>query len=358
MRRFSYSLATLTLLLTPFAASAAFITAGELFSSMRTDAAKSFALEIHASSNGAYVSVWASGTEQGQSPESMQLQMKATVDVVQGDMKMRLKGDLLMVDGSLYLKVKSLDGTLTNDVASVSAQMTQLQWVELPLSDLMLGGAVDTAMFGMSSADPDMADSMFSVSSKGGKNGTVYSVSLQPDFAAELALNLQALLHDTEAVSDDFFPWRDLAEDVRFEMTVQTDANDAFLSQNFSISTQSTSSYFNVTGSEKVASSTLKLTAPADALTLDDIGTMFGGEIGNLPDFGSMEMEMPDDMMMPEQPMDMPTDIEGSSFDKIDMGDFGYAPECDDPSLTAVQLFMLQREGTCPTNKATTRYKR
>lgn len=354
MRRFTYSVTTIALLLTPFAASAAFVTPGELFSSLQTDAAKSFALEVHASSQGTYVSVWASGTEQGQS-ENIRLNMKATVDVVKDGMKMRLKGDILMVDGSMYLKVSSLDGSLLNDVASVTAKVKQLQWVQLPLDELMLDGAMDTTMFSVSSTDPAMADSMFTVSSKAGNGGTLYSVSLQPDFAAELALSIRGLLNDTEAVSDDFFPWRDLAEGIRFEMTVQTNAQNAFVSENYSMSTNSASSYFRVSGREKVLASPLQLTAPAGALTLDEVAAIFG-DWDDVPDLGDWKSETSEDMMW--DGMMSGDAIEGSSFDEIDLETSGYIPECNDPMLTPTQLFMLQREGTCPVNKATTRYER
>lgn len=357
MNRLSFAVAA-SLLLMPMQSLAAYSSPADLMAAVQENSVPhSFSVTAHAMSDGTYISVWASGTGQGRNPATMKATTKATVDVVKGKLKIRAKAELLATDGVLYARLVSLDGSYMNAFASVSGMLKQQLWVSMPLDEAMLESLTGGNGLNMtSSMDPSEADHMFHMQSKAGKNGgTVYTLSLTQDFAVTLAQLIREMLNDNSSASDDFFPWRQLAEGMRFESTIVTDAKDAFVSSAFSLSTSSNTSSLTINGTEKRLGGSLAVKAPANAVTMDQALASFADLENDVP--GSM---MPEEIMM--QPTMPSVDVdsmvnEDATFDSVDEATTPtYTADCNDPSLSPQQLFTLQRGGFCPTAKKSTRY--
>jgi hypothetical protein len=183
---------------------------------------------------------------QGIDPSDMQLTTKATVDVVSGDMKIRAKGEVMVVDGMIYLKLSSVDGSMSSDVATVSGKLVQHKWVKMPFDATGIDITQNPA-FSLTDADLSNPENTFAMTSAVTSNGgTTYTLSLKPDAAAQLALAIREMLNDTSSVSDDFFPWRDLAEGMHFEMVVKTDSKDVFAGTTYTMSTRGKQSSFEL----------------------------------------------------------------------------------------------------------------
>ncbi len=350
MRRLSIALSAL-FLLSPLAASAAYMTPSALMAGIQSGTPRSFSIAAHAQApDDMFVSVWANGALQGLDPMTMQMKAKTTIDVVSGDFKVRAKGEMMVVDGMLYVKVASVDGSMNTEFSSVSAKFIQHKWIKTEF-DMYALEAVENPAFSLSQSDIMEADETFNMTTKTeGNGGTTYMLTLKTDAAAKLALSIREALQDDSSVSDYFFPWRALAEGMHFDMTVKTNAKDAFLGSSYSMSTKGKESSFTLTGSEKPTAA-LNLKAPTDAMSLDEIGAMLMGEMPSYFDDTSSDMTEVD---MMETPTEDTIYVEPSSFDSVD--DTSY--ECEDPSTSALRLLSLQRDGTCPATKTSTRHAR
>ncbi len=325
-------LASAILLLAPLTASAAFETPSQLFHSLQQNSVdKSFSVTAHGEVKGTFFSIWANGKE-GVSAEAPAVSMKATVDIVSGPTKIRIKGDVIALGDTLYLKVSDIQGT--KDPAAKKL-MQEKGWISMPLgnSDLSkLSGNV--VPVGLSSTDASAADSMFTLTSAPWKGNKNYVLSLSPDFAPELALRIRKLLNDTQPVSDDFFPWRELGESIKFSMYVLTTPKDAFLSSGFSLSLKSKSSIFTVKGTEQALSKPLNISAPSIVSPSSDV----------LP-----ALEQLTGTVMKDE------SSSSSSFDSVDEKAVDAA--CNDPMIAPSKLVELQRTGVCPFTKVPTRFR-
>lgn len=361
MNRLSLAIAA-TLMAMPVSALAAYSTPSELMTAVRDNSVpRSFSVTAHAMSDGTYVSVWTSGSEQGSDPSTMQVNAKATVDVVHGNLKVRVKAELLAINGTLYARLVSFDGGYQNAFASISGMLKQHQWVSMPLDEALVDGLTGGTALQVGSADPTDADTMYHMQSAPGKNGgTVYTLSLTQDYAVTLAQLIREMLHDESPSSDDFFPWRQLAEGMRFDNTVVMNGNGGFVSSTFSLSTASDKSSFSVTGSEYRLGSALALKAPTNVVSIDQALASFD-DLSNDMTPGA---DMMDEMMPYEPSYDSGSATEPSmsegTFNSVDEGSEYMMSEpsadCSDPSLSAGELLMLQRGGSCPVEKRSTRF--
>lgn len=357
MNRLSFAVAA-SLLLAPVSAFAAYSTPADLMTAVQDEKIpRAFSLTAHSMSNGTYVSIWAGGTQQGKDVASMQMNTKATVDMVRGSMKIRAKAELIVTGGMLYVKLLSLDGAYASPFASVSAAIKQQQWISLPLDEVMLQEITGNAALPIGSSDAGAANTMFHMQSNAGANGsTVYSLSLTQDYAVTLAQMIRELLQDNSSSSDDFFPWRQLAEGMRFESTVITNAKDMFLSSSFSLSTSSTNSSLSLKGSESRLSSSLAIKAPANAISINQAFASFADLTGDLPHSGMMLPKLDNlDAESNYDPSDVESFLSEDDFDTVDEATVQESAECHDTSLTAAQFLMLQRSGVCAAKKTSTR---
>lgn len=355
MRRLSIAL-TVSMLLAP-ATSLAYQTPSELFTALQAEnAAQTFSLTAHAHTNGTYVSVWLNGSGEGSDPMSMQMSAKATVDVVHGALKIRTKAEVMIVGDMLYARMTSMDGTYQNAFASISGMLKQKQWIRMPVEEAMISEMTGGTPLSVGyDYDPAQTDGMFVMQTSAGKNGTtVHSLSLSPDYAPQLAMMIREILNDQSPASDDFFPWRQLAEGLRYEGQVITNASGKLVSSWFELSTSSTTSSLSVSGKASPAGK-ITLSAPANSITVDEAMMMFG----DLNDDMAMEeeYEYESDMMPVETEDDMLFLEDGTTFDFVDDATSSFpSADCSDPDMTPGKLLDLQRSGVCPVQKATTRH--
>ena len=357
MKRISFAVAA-SLLLAPMSGLAAYTSPAELMAAVQdTSVARAFSVTAHAKSEGMYISVWASGTELGADPMTISMSTKATVDIVKDAMKMRVKAELLAVNGMLYVRVLSIDGSFQNEFASASTIVKQKQWLSFPLDQELLEEITGGEALQFSASNPSEAEHMFHMQSKPGKNDTtVYTLSFTQDYAVTVAQLIREMLQDNSPSTDDFFPWRQLAEGMRFENTIVTDAKGGFLFSTFSLSTASKNASLAISGTEQRLGKAPVIKAPAQSLTADQVLALFMSSMGEDPA-----------MMMPSSVLDVPvpSSVDSGSLTEEDVTfdsvDESYAPvtpsvDCTDSSLSAQQLSMLQRDGTCPVAKKSTRF--
>ncbi len=338
MRRFLLLFISAALLLSPALSFAAFSTPSQLIEALQDDArARSFFATAHAGSQGTYVSVWANGKEQGKQAENTSLSMNVTVDVVQGTTKTRMKGQVLVIDEILYFKILSVQSTPKDAATAV----LQNQWISIPLVQSAFSSVSSDLVTGFTSSEPTAVNSIFTLSSYTDKGLRVYKLSLTPDSAVDLAMQLKDLLNDTQSTSSDFFPWRELGKSISFSMTVVLTGKDRFVSSSFSLSMRTKNSSFSARGSEQVLSGPLSLTAPTDAIALSSLPQSARGLTQELPlmlQEPSLPQESPESGTELSAPNSVPSDA------------------CTDPTVSSAKLLELQRSGVCPTKKVPTRY--
>lgn len=358
MKRLSFAVAA-SFLLIPVSTLAAYSTPAELMAAVQGKSVpRSFTVTAHAMNDDTFVTVWASGAEQGTDPQTIQMTTKATVDVVKGKLRIRAKAELLATGGMLYARLVSFDGSYQSAFASIAGVVKQQKWVSMPLDEAMLDQITGGSAMNVSSADPAQADNMFHMQSKPGKNGgTVYTLTLTQDYASTLAQLIRQMLNDQSTANDDFFPWRQLAEGMRFESTVMTDAHDAFVSSVFSLSTASSASSLSISGSEQKLAAALSVKAPSNAITMDQALATFNDLQPGVPASGMAPM-MPQPVDSGSMMMNGGTsNATSDSADKADtMTTSSASTDCSAPSITPLQLSMLQRTGSCPVEKRSTRY--
>jgi len=231
-----------------------------------------------------------------------------------------------------------MDTSMKHALASFSGNLQQHVWLEMP-TDLMAQNLLQN----LTLAAAEEIDDTFDMTSEASKNGVTYTLTLTPSAAMETAVAIRELLHDESSVSDDFFPWEALAKSIDFSMVVTTDANDTILNQSLTLHKKGANSSFSFTSTEKPTPA-VTLKAPAGSMSLDEIGSFFGQSTPTYEeDITSYdENEWTDDETM-------------SDFDVVDDG---ISASCEDPSISALQMLSLQRDGTCPVQKTPTRYTR
>jgi hypothetical protein len=117
------------------------------------------------------------------------------------------------------------------------------------------------------------------------------------------------------------------------------------------MSTRGKQSSFELSGSEKPTAA-LSLKAPTNAVSISELEMMFSSDV---PSY--LGEPMMDDESMDEESMEPTMDEEPMTWDagSFDILDDGTLSSCDDPSLDPMKKLMMQRDGSCPVNKATTR---
>jgi hypothetical protein len=329
MRRLPLLLSSILFLL-PLPALAAFGTPSELFRSFQEDVrAKSFSMTITGASQNTYVALWTNGKEKA-NVASPALSMNVTVDIVQNGMKVRIKGAVMALENMLYLKISSVTGKPQDAFASLSQEK---RWIAIPFNQSTLSSLTSDLAIGLTSTDPSLADSRFLMTKSTSKGLNIYSLSLSPDFAPDLALSIRNMLNDTNPASDDFFPWRELGESVKFTMTTATTGQDVFVSNTFTLSMKSKYSSFSVKGAEQSLTIPFVLVAPSDAVTLDALPGSFGPLLNT---FLNTETQ-------PKTPI-TPSSSASSS-----------EAACTDSATSPQLLLELKRTGVCPTAKTSTR---
>ena len=186
MKRFLASLSTATLLASPLSALA--MMPGELLSKLSTmTAPSSTTLELHGHAEDVYFSVWASGSQAGtfMHPDA-KAKWKATIDVVQGAMKVRAKVQLRMFQNTVYFKLDSIDGSVDDLLGTFSWELLQKPWARMALDD---GTMTDMPTMESFMGDPmmlEMLNGFFDVTEDRFPGGKAYTLTPSMSFLAHM----------------------------------------------------------------------------------------------------------------------------------------------------------------------------
>lgn len=349
MKKLTLSFSSALLMLAPTVALAAFDSPRALLTAVQEQSGRSFSMTVHGASQGTYVTLWANGASEGITPDTTKLRSTATLDVVQGDMKMRAKGEVLVADNMLYAKLNSVNGTLSNTFGSFVLSGYQKQWLSLPFSEGVSPLLSQVVALDIASIDAANADTMYTLQHTMSNGINVYSLNLSLDYAPKLSQSLREMLGDTQPTSSDFFPWRELAEGIHYALVIRTDAQDRFLSSDLTLSTSGTSSTYNATVTEKALNGMVSVSVPKNVINVAELmGMVFpSGEsmmMNDLPAVDDMMMDTSHQMVDESVPATEPS-----------LHFYGVDSACTDSSLDALTLVSLQRSGVCPVEKISTR---
>ncbi len=352
MRRFLSLALAAAMLAGPASALAEFTTPAELLGAIETQARpQSFSATIKGHKDTTWFTVWVNGSSEGVQSDLMhaKLKTKMTVDIVQGDMKVRLKGQIVMKDGSVYAKLDSIDGAYNDEFMSFSALFGQKLWLKIPMDEAMM--EMQAAMLGMdSSMTADQRNDMFTLEHTLFKAGHKYTLKMQPEFMDQFTQTLRDELGAQSIDSDDFFPFRELANDnADFVVTVDTNVQDKFLDSKFTFSWKAGDTEISANGTSQVQSGGVAVETPKNFWTLDDLTKHFEKLSG---------MPSTDDMILPIDETDgmydeySPEDEMGATDEWWQPSTDGetqyYSDDCWNPDLAPLKKLQMQRTGECP----------
>lgn len=296
-----------------------------------------------------WFAVWASGASEGSPAEILgaKAKLKMTVDVVRGGMKLRIKGQILVHNGNVYAKLDSIDGGYQDVFMSFKAMFGQNVWLRIPLTDAMFASELNEVMM------PDVAAEAeaFTMTHTKTKSGNTYTLSLTPDAAVEMSDMLRTMLNAQQTgVSDDFFPFRDLAnESLDMTMKVDTNAQDQYQSSTFSLEWMGGNAKMSMTGKAQRQSSPVYVEVPKNAWTMEDVEKHYN-ELMGIPSYEEEDWTVP---MMDEGMTE-----DGASFDSVDTDEWwqpvedantpSYSDDCWNPDVSPLKKLQMQRSGECP----------
>lgn len=352
MRRFLSLALAAAMLAGPASALAEFTTPAELLSAVQTQARpQSFSVTIKGHKDTTWFTVWANGSSEGSQTDLMhaKLKTKMTMDIVQGDMKVRVKGQITMKEGSLFAKLDSVDGGYSDEFMSFSALFGQKLWLKIPMEDSLM--EMQSAMMGLDPAmNADQQNQMFTLEHTKFKSGHKYTLKMLPEFMEQITQTLRDELGAQSIDSDDFFPFRELANDnADFSMTVDTNTQDQFLSSKFNFEWKAGDTAISANGSSQVQAGGVYVETPKTFWTMDDLTKHFE-KISGMPST--------DDMILPIDETDgmydeyNPDDETGSTDEWWQPSTDGetqyYSDDCWNPDLAPLKKLQMQRTGECP----------
>ncbi|HRH94020.1 MAG TPA: hypothetical protein PKV72_05830 [Candidatus Peribacteria bacterium] len=354
MRRFLSLALAAAMLAGPASALAEFATPADLLGAVETEGApQSFSLTMKGHADQTWFTVWASGSAEGNQTEMMKMKLKSkmTVDVVHGDMKLRVKGQITMRDGSLYAKLDSVDGKYSDEFMSFSTLFGQKLWLKVPMEEAMM--EMQNGMMGMAASSADERNQMFTMEHAAFKGGHKYTLKMHPEAMGELSQSLrEALGARPDGTSDDFFPFEDLADDTAdLTVTVDTNSQDKFQDSKFQMDWKAGSSELSMTGTSQ-RTSAVAVETPKTFWTLDELSKHFQ-KLSGMPSFEE-DMMMPVDdsgSMMEGDYNSTDTDLGASDewWQPVDVPSDN--PDCYDPDIDALKKLTMQRSGECPVTK-------
>lgn len=302
------------------------------------DAPSTFAITAHVKQDDTYVSVWA----KGQSVDPEHVTMNTTVDIAQKEAKMRIKGDLIMVPEGLFLRIREMSGDMNSESLALSMSAHTKGWVQIGDSALMSFFGIDPS----TEFSATEANDIFTMQTVPSATGTTYVLQLKPDAASEMARMILDLFGGDRPVIQDFFPWRALAESMNFQLTVQTKADDTFVSYALAMDVRGEKSFLDLRVTEQARASASNITAPADFFSLEELmGSMMPAE-SDMP-----MMEELDTWEGTEVP-----DFTDASFEDVDTENVVLSVTCS--PMDAPSFVGLMRSGECPVERVSRRLLR
>lgn len=180
MRTLSSAILIISVVLQPLSAFAFYETPGQIMQAVQFDpSANMISAEIHGVNGTTFVSAWIKGQKEGMEYADTKLNVQVTVDVedTAEHVKGRLKGSVILLNGLLYIKVDSLDGTFEDEVLLGTLHFAMKKWIQVPV-DAETMEEIHDALHHM--GDPLQADDRFTMTRVPYQYGSSYTLSLQP----------------------------------------------------------------------------------------------------------------------------------------------------------------------------------
>jgi type IV pilus assembly protein PilA len=224
------------------------------------------------------------GEFEGKDLPTAKANLKITVhatDPKQGTIQ--VSTNLRLVNQMLYMQLASLEGSMKDELNSLTGQVKSGQWYSLSLKELQEKSEEQTGVSQEETAAimKEMADAMLSVSSKQNGSDTVYTLQLKRNAASawnkllpQLTKKYPSLAAGTGRSS---MSNRELAEmrkalaKLRLTLTATFGPADAPKSLASSLSYNSREGTFSLQGSHTLRTSPVQVTAPANAVSIDEM---------------------------------------------------------------------------------------
>lgn len=336
-----------SMLLGPATALAEFSTPSDLLTATRDESRpQNFSITAKGHADDVWFAVWASGASEGSVRNLMSSKgkVKFTFDIVRGGMKIRAKAQLLVQGGNVYVKLDSIDGGYQDVFMTFKAMFGQNVWLKLPLDDAMFASELNQAMM------PDVAAeaAAFNMTHTKTKGGHTYTLTLTPEAAVEMSDMLrEALGAQNAGTSDDFFPFRDLAnESLDMSMKVDTNNQDVYQHSSFTLHWMGGNAEITMNGTAQRQSTPVYVEVPKNAWTMEDVEKHYN-ELMGVPSYE-------EDWTTPTTDEGMTED--GATFDSVDTNEWWqpvddsttYSEECWNPEISPLKKLQMQRSGECP----------
>jgi hypothetical protein len=273
MRRF---LASVSLLAVPAVALASYASPSELLlAAAFKDKPLDLAYEAHFHMDDVDAAAWLRGSTQG-GVEDGDADINVTVDFAQADLgTMRAKAEARIVNKTLYVQLKSVEGGDDTIYSMMADQYAGSQWYMMPLEDVEEERGIDqeqATQIGMKIADAVL--SMVRMPEKAG--GSVYSLKLRRTAAADLKNVLEEVSAQYPKLGTASLSNKDVADLRRslsksnVHLKVMTDAQDVPTGMKFYGSYKDMGMEAVLTGMTTLRTQPVTVEVPAGALPMVD----------------------------------------------------------------------------------------
>jgi hypothetical protein len=196
MRRLSSTLVTFALLSQPLSALALYETPGAVLQAVRFDAsAKMFNAEVHGVDGTTYFSAWMNGKMEGVEYADAKVSAQVTVDIedAESHMRGRFKGSVMILDGQLYAKLDSMEGTFEDETLLGTVRLATKKWINFPV-DANTVAEIQNAL--SQTGDPSEADDLYTMTRTPYQYGSSYTLTARP--GADIPMTSLEMKIDTD----------------------------------------------------------------------------------------------------------------------------------------------------------------
>lgn len=142
--------------------------------------AKMISAEVHGVHGTMFISAWLKGQMEGMEYTDAKINAQVTVDVedTANHVKGRFKGSIMILDGLLYAKLESMEGTFEDDVLLGTIRLATKKWINFPVDAATVADIQDAIR---QNGDPAEADDRFTISRTPYQYGSTYTLTMKSD---------------------------------------------------------------------------------------------------------------------------------------------------------------------------------
>lgn len=147
--------------------------------------AKMISAEVHGVHGTMFISAWLKGQIEGVEYADAKINAQVTVDIedTANHVKGRFKGSIMILDGLLYAKLDSMEGTFEDDVLLGTIRLATKKWINFPVDAATVADIQDAIR---QSGDPSEADDRFTLARTPYQYGSSYTLTLKSDVDATI----------------------------------------------------------------------------------------------------------------------------------------------------------------------------